>query len=273
MVALQRHVLTLRPSLLTLETHVSARRSHRVPVPFLDFVVDGVPLAESFLGDGRDRMPTRLQPEWAEFNLAQQIRKYLGNGEGDYPDGRTAMYVCRCGDLDDAGVGARIYRNQDSIIWRDWAWKDGFELTEPIDGLGTFTFDLAEYEQAFVGAAERLATIPEWTPPKDKLSWPWQWGWSLTDHDSVKGKREVLVLREAVKKAFLDVDPAGMGTGGTWYPDSEYDTEVDRAAGWLAKGVSPEEIAARTMRDLARNWGITVQAGKQEKLLQSLNLI
>lgn len=218
-------------------------------------------------------MPTRLQPEWAEFNLTQQIRKYLGNGEADYPDGRTAMYVCRCGDLDDVGVGASIYRSEDSIIWRDWARKDGFELTEPIDGLGTFTFDLAEYEQAFVGAAERLATIPDWTPPKDKLSWPWRWGWSLTDNDSVKGKREVLVLREAVKKAFLDVDPAGMGTGGTWYPDSEYDTEVDRAAGWLAKGVSPDEIATRTIRGFARDWGITVQTGKQERLSQALNLI
>ncbi|WP_139005828.1 hypothetical protein [Arthrobacter crystallopoietes] len=218
-------------------------------------------------------MPTRLQPEWAEFNLTRQIGKFLGNGEPDYPDGRTAMYVCRCGDLDDPGVGARIHRNEDSITWTDWAWKDGFKLTEPIADLGTFTFELTEYESAFDGAAERLATVPDWTPPKDKMLWPWQWGWSLAANRPVKGKREALISREAVKKAFLDTDPAGIGAGGTWYPEAEYNTEVDRAAGWLAKGISAEKIAARTMRYLARDWGITVQIGKQEQLSRALDLI
>jgi hypothetical protein len=61
--------------------------------------------------------------------------------------------------------------------------------------------------------------------------WPWQWGWSLPGNDSIKDKRDVLLLREAIKQAFLDTDPAGMGTGGTWYPELEYDTEVE---GWLA---------------------------------------
>jgi len=64
-----------------------------------------------------------------------------------------------------------------------------------------------------------------------------------------------------------------MGAGGAWYPGSEYDTEVDRAAGWLARGLSPEEIAARIMRCLARDWGIDVQAGKQEQLSHALDLI
>ncbi len=160
MVPFQRHVLTLRPSLVTIETHISARRSRRAPVPFLDFIVDGVPLAEGILGVGSERLPTRLQPEWAEFSLEQQFGKLLGNGETDYPDGRTAMYVCRCGDLDDAGVSARIYRNEDNIIWTDWAWKDGFDLTEPIDALGTLSFDLSEYEQTLAEARERACVHP-----------------------------------------------------------------------------------------------------------------
>jgi hypothetical protein len=61
-----------------------------------------------------------------------------------------------------------------------------------------------------------------------------------------------------------------LGLGGTWFPDSEYDTEVDRAISWLTKGQTPEDTAARTMRYLERDWGVRVQASKQEQLAQGL---
>ncbi len=118
-----------------------------------------------------------------------------------------------------------------------------------------------------------LASIPDWDPPKDKFLWPWQWGWSLADNSHEKDKPNILLLREAVRSAFLDTDPAGMEFGGTWFPESEYDTEVDRATSWLTKGVPPGEIAARTMRVLVRDWGIEVQARKQEQLTQALESI
>lgn len=66
------------------------------------------------------------------------------------------------------------------------------------------------------------------------------------------------------------VRPAGLGFGGTWFPVSEYDTEVDRASSWLMKGLPPEDAAARTVRYLERDWGVQILAGKLELLAQGL---
>lgn len=100
-----RHKLALQPALMTMETYISETRSWRLPIPFLDFLVDGESPIEGVLGKGSDRLPTRLQPEWEHFSLDEQIDRLLGLGAPEYEDGRTAMYICRCGDLDCFGIG------------------------------------------------------------------------------------------------------------------------------------------------------------------------
>lgn len=90
---------------MTMETYISETRSWRLPIPFLDFLVDGESPIEGVLGKGSDRLPTRLQPEWEHFSLDEQIDRLLGLGAPEYEDGRTAMYICRCGDLDCFGIG------------------------------------------------------------------------------------------------------------------------------------------------------------------------
>lgn len=77
-------------------------------------------------------------------------------------------------------------------------------------------------------------------------------------------------IRATVRQVFLETDPAGLGFGGTWFPESEYDTEIDRVISWMIKGRSPEDAAARTVRYLERDWGVHVQTGKQEQLAQGL---
>ncbi|MBT2550562.1 hypothetical protein [Arthrobacter sp. ISL-65] len=77
-------------------------------------------------------------------------------------------------------------------------------------------------------------------------------------------------LREVVRRVFLETDPAGLGFGGTWFPESEYDTGVDRAISGLVKGRTMEDIAARTVRYLEWDWGVQVLGGKQEQLAQGL---
>ena len=260
-----------------METYISENRSWRSPVPFLDFTVDGESLIATFLGEGLDRMPTRLQPEWEQANVVEQIKRLSALGEPDYEDGRTAMYICRCGDLDCPGIGARITRSAETITWSDWAWKDGLNLTDAIDELGSYTFTISEYERTLDDATERLSRIPDWKspawgPPKQKMLWPWQWGWRLPWKGKVMTDAQK-AAQEAIRAAFLEVDPAGLGFGGTWFPESEYDTEVDRALAWLLKGFTPEDTAARTASDIERDWGVHVQPGKQEQLAHSLGTI
>jgi hypothetical protein len=267
-----RHKLTLQPSLMTMETYISEDRSWRAPIPFLEFLVNGESAIEGVLGKGSDKLPTRLQPEWEHFSLDEQINRLLGLGVPEHEDGRTVMYICRCGDLDCFGIGARINREGATISWSDWAWKDGFELTDPIEELGTYTFALSEYEQVLADAARILAAVPSWEPPQQKMLWPWQWGWSLPKEDDPMYTR-IPRIRDAVRRVFLETDPAGLGFGGTSFPESEYDTEVDRAISWLAKGRTPKDTAARTVHYLERDWGVQVQAGKQEQLAQGLGRV
>jgi hypothetical protein len=99
MTSAYRHKLSLQPSLMTMETYTSESRSRRVPIPFLDFIVDGEALIETVLGNGSDRLPTRLQPEWGHYSLDEQVNRLLGLGAPEYEDGRSAMYICKCGDL------------------------------------------------------------------------------------------------------------------------------------------------------------------------------
>jgi hypothetical protein len=269
MTSAHRHKLSLQPSLTTMETYTSESHSRRVPIPFLDFLVDGEALVETVLGKGSDRLPTRLQPEWEHFSLDQQINRLLGLGAPEYEDGRSAMYICKCGDLDCFGIGARIKREVTTITWSEWAWKEGFKLTDPIQELGIYTFALSEYEQALADTARLLAAVPDWEPSKQKMLWPRQWGWRLPKEDDPMDTR-IPRIRAAVRQVFLETDPAGLGFGGTWFPESEYDTEADRAISWMIKGRSPEDVAARTVRYLERDWGVHVQTGKQEQLAQGL---
>jgi hypothetical protein len=183
------------------------------------------------------------------------------------PSTRTAVPRCTSAG---AVIGLLRHRRTHqarggTITWSDWAWKDGFKLTDPIEELGIYTFTLSEYEEALAGAARMLAAVRSWEPPKQKMLWPWQWGWRLPKEDDPMDMR-IPRIREAVRRIFLETDPAGLGFGGTWFPESEYDTEVDRAISWLVKGRTPEDVAARTMRYLERDWGVRVRRANRNNL-------
>lgn len=51
--------------------------------------------------------------------------------------------------------------------------------------------------------------------------------------------------RERLRRIFLGTDLAALGFAGAPFPESEYDTEVDRALSWLMKGRSPTEVGTQ----------------------------
>ena len=272
--------LTLRPSIMTIETYVSKNRSERVCLPYLDFVVDGEPLVEAILGNGTDRLPTRLTPDWAGFSLDQQLERLMGRSDPEHSDGRAAMYTCRCGDLACPGIGARVTSGRNTITWSDWAWKSKpdivdpvtdaeFTLTDPIPELPVVTFDVRELETVLGEAREMLASIPSWEAPKRKLLWPWQWDWSWPGKEA-ELNQEDKQRRQEIRSVFLETDVVGLGAGGVWFPEDEYDTEADRAMSMLAKGLSAEETAARTVHTIQRDWGVEVSPVGQQRLAAAL---
>jgi hypothetical protein len=80
----------------------------------------------------------------------------------------------------------------------------------------------------------------------------------------------VRATTDAVRRIFLNVDPAGMRSESEPFPDSEYDAVVDRAVSRLLQGVPPQEIAADAVRHLESDWGIEVQPGKGTQLARRL---
>lgn len=77
-------------------------------------------------------------------------------------------------------------------------------------------------------------------------------------------------VRQAVRRAFLESDVAGLGAGGDWFPEDEYDAEADRALSLLVSGLSLEEVVAWTVGTIARDWGVDISPGKKQLLAAAL---
>jgi|GEM_PF-3234074 len=77
-------------------------------------------------------------------------------------------------------------------------------------------------------------------------------------------------MRQAIRRAFLESDVVGLGTGGDWFPEDEYDAEADRAMSLLVRGLSLEEVVAWTVGAIARDWGVEIGPGKKQVLAAAL---
>jgi hypothetical protein len=129
--------------------------------PWLDFVIDGVPLNRSVRADisvfATDLGPALLAAEADRLSLL---------GGASFADGRQALYVCpMCGDLGCGAVSAVIERDGADVVWRDFGWQTDDE-PEPIEGyphIGPFRFDAVRYASVIrtsVGA--RYAAARRW---------------------------------------------------------------------------------------------------------------
>lgn len=277
-----RNTLSLRPAVLVQSLQRSRGRPWRGPIPFLAPVVDERLLHESVpeLEDGE--MPSLLQPDDGKQSLSRALEKLHGMAVPDYPDGRIALYPCYCGDLWCAAVGVRVTLEHDTVIWEDWAWTAMEQDVEPCPQLPVLRFARDQYEQTLAQAPALLDGVPDWEPPPQdppsaRRVWPWQAGWSLRDTPRLPGGVSAqpgwMPLRAVVRHCFRVVDPAGLGERGTWFPAATYDPEADRAAVWLNRGATVDQVVERTMQIMAQDWGITVPRLAQAQLAQALHAV
>jgi hypothetical protein len=120
---------------------------------FLDFVVDGVSLYDRHGADDISCLG------WFTLDEDEQAaRRLLSTAEPDVED-RVALWVCaECGDVLCGALTARIARNADEFIWRDFAlsWRDHaagrwVHETGPFADWDEIRFDAAQYQQAISG--------------------------------------------------------------------------------------------------------------------------
>jgi hypothetical protein len=130
-----------------------------------DFVIDGQSLLER-LGGG-DVMGA-LGVWEPEIEAAIGLR-LLGQAAPDLPPDRVALYVCpECGDLSCGAITASVRREDDRVIWRDFAWERDWEAPAPITralAAGPCVFDRGAY-----GRLIRAALVQRPGPGVSKLS-------------------------------------------------------------------------------------------------------
>lgn len=70
------------------------------------------------------------------------------------------------------------------------------------------------------------------------------WGSGSAPKETSDMNQQDKQRRRAVRRIFVDTDPADLGFGGVSFPEYEYDTEADLAMSWPVNGVSPTDVAA-----------------------------
>ena len=130
----------------------------RIPVEFLDWTIDGLPLRSmltfssgQFL-DERTRMVKGWEGEpWAASSLRALLDGYVDSGPGrvNYDSGRTAILFCsQCSDLSCPAITTRIEHDESTVRWSDIGYETDWSETpefETFDRI-TLTFEKEEYE-------------------------------------------------------------------------------------------------------------------------------
>ena len=117
---------------------------------YLDFVVDGESLSEKIGGD-----LVSCLGWFVPSGNALAVRRLLLEEKSQLPDNRLLLYVCpECGELDCGAITAIVERKDGKVIWRDFAFVNGYdeiEHSEKITEVESFAFDRRQYRNAFKG--------------------------------------------------------------------------------------------------------------------------
>ncbi|MEU8789438.1 oxidoreductase [Streptomyces sp. NPDC048643] len=128
---------------------VLANGDFQVHRDFVDFVVDGRPLLFQ-LSDLDAVSPLASDVPPAIFTA--QVRGLLLEADAPLTDGRHVIYGCpECEGIECGAVTARIEREDDDYVWRDFAWQTGERPDLELNGyhgIGPFRFHGTEYRAA-----------------------------------------------------------------------------------------------------------------------------
>jgi len=115
---------------------------------YLDFVIDGVSLAERFTSEGFDLVGV-FSKSWVRETNEAALKRLLLEEASDFPNGRCSVFVCgECGDLGCGAVSAHISASDNTVIWKDFGFQNNYESEihfEKLRDLGPFHFDVESY--------------------------------------------------------------------------------------------------------------------------------
>lgn len=126
---------------------------------YIDFVIDGVSLAERFTSAGFDLVGVFAKNWVPEANEAA-LRRLLLEEASDFPNGRCSVFVCgECGDLACGAVSAHISASDNTVVWKDFGFQNSYEPEihfEKLSDLGPFHLDVESYRSKLSEAVTLL---------------------------------------------------------------------------------------------------------------------
>ena len=121
-----------------------------------DFVIDGNPMLDRIvkeLGGHKDFLGCFARG-WHKLN-EHSLKQLLLQEKPETESGRSLIYVCpECADIGCGAFGCKITKTEDSYVWGDFAYENGYEDPQPI-AIGPFEFAAENYESV-VRAAYKL---------------------------------------------------------------------------------------------------------------------
>jgi hypothetical protein len=136
-------------------------KTYKTGRSYLDFVIDGVSLADRFTSEGFDLVGVFSKSWVLEANEAA-LRRLLLEEVSDFPNGRCSVFVCgECGDLGCGAVSAHISASDNTVIWKDFGFQNDYESEirfEKLRDLGPFHFDVESYRSKLSKAVTLLKT-------------------------------------------------------------------------------------------------------------------
>lgn len=127
--------------------------------PYLDYIVNGRPLAE-LLSLQRFDLIGRLG--WGALREQKRaVDRLLLHDHSDLPSGRYMIFICpECGDMGCGAITAAIEKSAEHFIWRDFGYENDSDQVTPrleeFAAIGPFYFGVAAYLQTFETARREL---------------------------------------------------------------------------------------------------------------------
>jgi hypothetical protein len=121
-----------------------------------NFSIDGVPLLKMlirFEGDNIDFLGCFARG-WDKLN--EHSKKQLLLLElPEMDSGRCLIYLCpECADVGCGAYGCIVKKDEDFYVWESFAYENGRENPQIIEGVGSYKFKASEYEKIISRAYE-----------------------------------------------------------------------------------------------------------------------
>ena len=115
---------------------------------FYDIIVDGKSLFDQFVDAESDL--ASIFGFYNDSNLNIQIvDEFLKIQKSELESERTMLFVCReCGDIGCGAITVEIEKAENSYIWKNYAWDNGYEeiLKNDFIDFQILEFNKSEYE-------------------------------------------------------------------------------------------------------------------------------